>query len=55
LPAITPSSYSQGKDYKGKTLYAGRAQKKTERSAALKAKFDEVGRTEAPVKEGDSM
>jgi hypothetical protein len=33
----------QGKDYKGKTLYAGRAQKKTERSAALKAKFDEVG------------
>lgn len=31
-----------GKDYKGKTLYAGRAQKKTERQAVLKAKFDEV-------------
>jgi len=32
----------QGKEHKGKTLYAGRAQKKAERSAVLKAKFDEV-------------
>jgi len=31
-----------GKEFKGKTLYAGRAQKKSERSAMLKAKFDEV-------------
>ncbi|GFH09816.1 polyadenylate-binding protein [Haematococcus lacustris] len=32
----------QGKEFKGKNLYAGRAQKKTERSAVLKAKFDAV-------------
>jgi len=32
----------QGKEHKGKTLYAGRAQKKTERQAMLKQKFDEV-------------
>jgi len=29
---------------KGKTLYVARAQKKAERSAKLKAKFDEVSR-----------
>lgn len=32
----------QGKEHKGKTLYAGRAQKKTERQAILKQKFDDV-------------
>jgi hypothetical protein len=32
-----------GKEVKGKELFASRAQKKQERSAALKAKFDEVG------------
>ncbi|GFH07459.1 polyadenylate-binding protein, partial [Haematococcus lacustris] len=34
----------QGKEFKGKNLYAGRAQKKTERSAVLKARFDAVRR-----------
>ena len=32
----------QGKEMKGKTLYAGRAQKKGERQAQLRTKFDEV-------------
>ncbi|KAJ9523909.1 hypothetical protein QJQ45_022343 [Haematococcus lacustris] len=33
----------QGKEFKGKYLYVGRAQKETERSAVLKARFDAVG------------
>jgi RNA recognition motif. (a.k.a. RRM, RBD, or RNP domain) len=31
-----------GKDVKGKELFASRAQKKSERNAVLRAKFDEV-------------
>ena len=32
----------QGKDYKGKNLYASRAQKKNERQAVLRQKFEEL-------------
>lgn len=38
-----------GKELDGKVVFAGRAQKRTEREASLRAKLDEVGRSAGSV------
>ncbi len=43
-----------GKEYKGKPVYAARAQKKAERQAEIRARFDEVSRVELRRREGRS-